>query len=87
MREVTSCGTGTPLAWLVSRMNDQVLGTGVGALIIFLNVDRGLALFGVDPSIGLALRLAVIVQTVMVVAWLYMRNRNRTLAAAGSQPI
>ena len=36
-------------AWLVSRMNDQVLGTGVGALIIFLNVDRGLALFGVDP--------------------------------------
>lgn len=74
-------------AWLVSRMNDQVLGTGVGALIIFLNVDRGLALFGVDPSIGLALRLAVIVLTVIVVAWLYMRNRNRTLAAAESQPI
>ena len=57
-------------AWLVSRMNDQVLGTGVGALIIFLNVDRGLALFGVDPSIGLALRLAVIALTVVVVAWL-----------------
>lgn len=74
-------------AWLVSRMNDQVLGTGVGALIIFLNVDRALALFGVDASIGLALRLAVIVLTVIVVAWLYMRNRNRTLAAAGSQPI
>jgi uncharacterized protein len=74
-------------AWLVSRMNDQVLGTGVGALIIFLNVDRGLALFGVDPSIGLALRLAVIVMAVIVVTWLYLRNRNRTLAAAGSQPI
>jgi uncharacterized protein len=74
-------------AWLVSRMNDQVLGTGVGALIIFLNVDRGLALFGVDPSIGLALRLAVIALTAVVVTWLYLRNRNRALTAAGSQPI
>ena len=54
-------------AWLVSRMNDQVLGTGVGALIIFLNVDRGLALFGVDPSVGLALRLAVIALTAVIV--------------------
>lgn len=74
-------------AWLVSRMNDQVLGTGVGALIIFLNVDRGLALFGVDPSVGLALRLAVIALTAVIVTWLYLRNRNRALAAAGSQPI
>ena len=41
-------------AWLVSRFDDQALGTGVGALIIFLNLDRALSLFGVDPSIGLA---------------------------------
>jgi hypothetical protein len=42
-------------AWLVSRLDDRAFGTGVGGLIIFLNVDRGLSLFGVDPSIGLAL--------------------------------
>jgi uncharacterized membrane protein YfcA len=72
-------------AWLVSRMNDQVLGTGVGALIIFLNVDRALSLFGVDPSIGLALRVLVIISAVMVASWLYVRNRGRRLAAAGTQ--
>jgi uncharacterized protein len=72
-------------AWLVSRMNDQVLGTGVGALIIFLNVDRALSLFGVDPSIGLALRVLVIISAVVVASWLYVRNRGRRLAA-GTQP-
>jgi uncharacterized membrane protein YfcA len=73
-------------AWLVSRMNDQVLGTGVGALIIFLNVDRTLSLFGVDRSIGLVLRIAVIVVAVAVVSWLYIRNRSRRLAQPGTQP-
>ena len=71
-------------AWLVSRMNDQVLGTGVGALIIFLNVDRSLSLFGVDPSIGLALRVLVVIAAVVIVSWLYLRNRSRRLAAAGT---
>ena len=71
-------------AWLVSRMNDQVLGTGVGALIIFLNVDRALSLFGVNPSIGLALRVLVIIAGVVIVSWLYVRNRSRRLAAAGT---
>ena len=73
-------------AWLVSRMNDQVLGTGVGALIIFLNVDRALSLFGVDPSIGLVLRLIVIASAGMIVSWLYLRNRSRRLSATGTQP-
>jgi uncharacterized protein len=73
-------------AWLVSRMNDQVLGTGVGALIIFLNVDRALSLFGVDPSIGFVLRLLVIATAAVIVSWLYMRNRSRRLAATGTQP-
>lgn len=73
-------------AWLVSRMNDQVLGTGVGALIIFLNVDRALSLFGVNPSIGLVLRIGVIVAAVVIISWLYVRNRSRRLATAGSQP-
>lgn len=71
-------------AWLVSRMNDRVLGTGVGALIIFLNVDRVLSLFGVNPSIGLALRVLVIIATVVIVTWLSIRNRGRRLAAAGT---
>lgn len=73
-------------AWLVSRMNEQVLGTGVGALIIFLNVDRALALFGVDLSIGLAVRLLVIATAIVVVSWLYVRNRSRRLTAGGTQP-
>jgi uncharacterized protein len=63
-------------AWLVSRMNEQVLGTGVGALIIVLNVDRALSLFGVDASIGLALRVVTIAVAVVIVAWLYVRNRR-----------
>ncbi len=71
-------------AFLVSRMNDQVLGTGVGALIIFLNVDRALSLFGVNPSIGLALRVLVIIVGVAFVSWLYVRNRSRRLAAAST---
>lgn len=33
-------------AWLVGKFDDQALATGVGGLIIFLNLDRGLALFG-----------------------------------------
>jgi uncharacterized protein len=69
-------------AWLVSRMNDQVLGTGVGALIIFLNVDRVLSLVGVNPSVGLGIRVVVIIATVLVIGWLYLRNRSRSAAAA-----
>lgn len=74
-------------AWLVSRLDDRALGTGVGGLIIFLNLDRGLALFGVDPSIGLVLRLVVVALSVIVVGWLLLRRRNARLAAAGSPPV
>ena len=74
-------------AWLVSRMNDQVLGTGVGGLIIFLNVDRVLSLFGVDQSVGLGIRIVVAIAAVLVIGWLSLRNRSRSAAAtAGSQP-
>ena len=69
-------------AWLVSRMNDQVLGTGVGALIIFLNVDRVLSLFGVNPSVGFGIRVATIVVGVTVIGWLFLRNCSRSAAAA-----
>jgi len=74
-------------AWLVSKMNDQVLGTGVGGLIIFLNVDRVLSLFGVDPSIGFAIRVVTIIASVLVIGYLFLRNRSAASAtAAGSQP-
>jgi hypothetical protein len=67
-------------------MDERVLGTGVGALIIFLNLDRALVLFGFDPAIGLALRLVVVVFAVAVVAWLFFQSRNRTATAPGSKP-
>jgi uncharacterized membrane protein YfcA len=73
-------------AWLVSRFDDRALGTGVGSLIIFLNVDRVLSLFGVDPSIGLTVRLVVAALAVIVVGFLLLRSRARgAVAASGSQ--
>ncbi len=74
-------------AWLVSRFDDRALGTGVGGLIIFLNVDRALSLFGIDPSISFAIRIVTIGASVLLVGWLLMRGRaNGRAAAAGSQP-
>ena len=76
-------GIAAPLsAWLVSRLDERVLGTGVGALIIFLNLDRALMLFGFDPAIGLALRLVVVVLAVVVVGWLLVRSRRRANEAS-----
>jgi uncharacterized protein len=72
-------------AWLVSRFNDRALGTGVGTLIIVLNVDRALALFGVDASIGFTIRIAAAVASIGVIGWLALQSRNRT-ASPGSQP-
>jgi uncharacterized membrane protein YfcA len=73
-------------AWLVHRFDDQALATGVGGLIIFLNLDRGLSLFGVDPKIGLGLRLAVAALSVVVVGALLLRSRaRRAVPAPGSQ--
>ena len=66
-------------AWLVSRLDERALGTGVGGLIIFLNLDRALTLFGVDPSFGFALRIVVVIVSVVVVGFLLFRSR----AAAG----
>jgi uncharacterized membrane protein YfcA len=71
-------------AWLVRRFDDQALATGVGGLIIVLNLDRGLSLFGVDSAIALPLRLTVAVLSVGLVAWLLIRSRARRAAAAGS---
>jgi uncharacterized membrane protein YfcA len=72
-------------AWLVSRFDDRALGTGVGGLIIFLNADRALSLFGVDPSIAFAIRVVTIALSVLLVGWLLLRGRStRRPAAAAS---
>jgi uncharacterized membrane protein YfcA len=71
-------------AWLVRRFDDQALATGVGGLIIFLNIDRGLSLFGADKSIGLGVRLIVAAVSVVVVAALLVRSRTRRAAAAAA---
>src|SRR5688500_1802118 len=38
-------------AWLVRKFDDRALGAAVGAVIILLNVDRILLLFGVDAAL------------------------------------
>lgn len=69
-------------AWLVGKFDDRALATGVGGLIIFLNVDRGLGLFGLSTTIGLGLRLAVAALSIVVVAYLLLRSRARRSIAA-----
>jgi uncharacterized membrane protein YfcA len=73
-------------AWLVSRLNDQVLGAGVGGMIIFLNLDRALALLGVDAAMGTYLRLVVAVVSIAVVGAVYLRSRSNRGSAAGQSP-
>ena len=73
-------------AWLVGKFDDQALATGVGGLIIFLNLDRGLSLFGLDKSLGLGLRLTVAALSIVVVGVLLLRSRaRRSVAPSGSQ--
>ncbi|HXG26437.1 MAG TPA: sulfite exporter TauE/SafE family protein [Candidatus Binatia bacterium] len=69
-------------AWLVSRFDERALGAGVGGLIIVLNIDRALTLFDVDPSVGLGVRVATIVVSVVLVSWLFIRGRAARRAAA-----
>lgn len=65
-------------AWLVGHFDDQALATGVGGLIIFLNLDRGLALFGgVDRTVALGLRLGVAAVSILIVGALILRSRSR----------
>ena len=71
-------------AWLVRKFDDQALATGVGGLIIVLNLDRGLSLFGVSQAIAFPLRVAVIVASVVIVAYLLIRSRARRATAAES---
>ncbi len=74
-------------AWLVSRIDDRALGTSVGGLIIVLNLDRAAALLGMEPAVGLWLRVAVIAVSIIVVGGLLLRSRRRRASAPGSQPV
>jgi uncharacterized protein len=76
-------------AWLVQRLEERALATGVGGLIIFLNIDRGLTLFGVDRSVTLALRVVVVAAVILVVGGLLLRSRSgsrRARIAAAEAP-
>jgi len=62
-------------AWLVRRFDDRALGTAVGALIIVLNIDRLLLLFGVDAALVTMVRLGAVGLAVAIVAVLVWRGR------------
>lgn len=62
-------------AWLVRRFDDRALGTAVGALIILLNIDRLLLLFGIDPGIVTVVRFVVVGSAVAIVGLLVLRGR------------
>ena len=69
-------------AWLVSRFDDRALGTGVGGLIIFLNVDRALCCSASTRRSGWRCGWSSSRLAVVVVGWLFLRSRNRSAAAA-----
>ncbi len=62
-------------AWLVRRFDDRALGTAVGALIIVLNIDRLLLLFGADAAIVTMVRLVAVGSAVAIIGVLIWRGR------------
>jgi uncharacterized protein len=62
-------------AWLVRKFDDRALGTAVGAIIILLNVDRLLMMFGADGGTVTAARLFAIVAAVAIIGMLIVRGR------------
>lgn len=62
-------------AWLVRRFDDRALGTAVGALIIVLNIDRLLLLFGADAALVTMVRLAAVGVAVAIIGALIWRGR------------
>jgi uncharacterized membrane protein YfcA len=62
-------------AWLVRHFDDRALGISVGALIIVLNVDRLMLLFGVDAGVVTTVRLVAVATALLIVAALIMRGR------------
>jgi uncharacterized membrane protein YfcA len=64
-------------AWLVRHFDDRALGIAVGALIIVLNVDRLMVLFGADPALVTTVRLVAVASAVLIVGVLIVRGRVR----------
>ncbi len=69
-------------AWLVSRLDERALGAGVGGLIVFLNIDRVLALLGVDSTVALMMRIVVVLAATALAGWLLLGSRRRLAGAA-----
>jgi uncharacterized membrane protein YfcA len=63
-------------AWLVRHLDHRLLGVVVAGMILFSNVDRALALFGVGPTVGLVARGLIVIGTVALFAWLWRRTRD-----------
>lgn len=68
-------------AWLVRKFDDRALGASVGALIILLNIDRLLMMFGLDTAMITAVRLIAVVAGVIIITLLIARGRASTRAA------
>jgi uncharacterized membrane protein YfcA len=64
-------------AWLVKHFDDRALGIAVGALIIVLNVDRLMVLFGADAALVTTVRLVAVASAVAIVGVLIVRGRVR----------
>ena len=66
-------------AWLVRHFDDRALGTAVGGLIILINLDRLLLLFGADPGFVTTVRL-VAMASVLIILVLVSRGRAKRVA-------
>jgi uncharacterized membrane protein YfcA len=62
-------------AWLVRQFDDRALGMAVGALIIVLNIDRLMLLFGIDAGVVTTVRLVAVAAALLIVAALVFRGR------------
>jgi hypothetical protein len=63
-------------AWLVRHLDHRLLGVVVAGMILFSNVDRILAGFGVSPETVLVVRGLIVIATVALFAWLWRRTRK-----------
>lgn len=62
-------------AWLVSRVNPAMLGTGVGGLIVLLNSQRLITYFGVTWPWSSAIYVTVVIVWVSLMAYAWRMQR------------
>jgi len=72
-------------AWLVRHINHRTLGAVVAGMILITNSERVLALVGVGPEVALAVRVLLIIGTIVLTAALHVTQRNAK-RASGSDP-